>query len=323
MKIETIKKRIEITKRIREFFSQKNFLEVETPILSPDLIPEINIEVFKTEFIDPYRGKTELYLTPSPEIWIKKLLAEKYGSIFEITKCFRNCEQIGKLHNPEFTMLEWYKINADYIHSMDLTEELFRTLYSLIPGKTAAPTFLRMSMQEVFMKYAKINLAECLISKTLFLEAEAAGLSPGKEDTNEELFNRIFLSLIEPELPQEIPLFLYNYPQIIPSLSKKISGTPWTERWELYAGGMELANCYSEETDKDEIRLYFEKESKLKQNGIIPYKTDNYYADIFSKEYPDCSGVAMGIDRLIMFLTGIDSINGVIFFPLSDIVKNK
>ncbi len=320
MNIETVKKRSEIICGIREFFTGNGYLEVETPILSPFLIPEINIEVFGSEFVDPYKGNTPLYLTPSPEIWMKKILAEGYGSIFQICKSFRNCEQKGRIHNPEFTMLEWYTKDADYMDSIKTAEDLFAELYHFNPVKSLAPPFRRMSMEEAFAEFAGFDLASAISSESLFDKADSAGLSPNPDEDGEALFNRIFVSIVEPELPRNRPLILYDYPALVPALSKRIPETPWTERWELYAGGMELANCYSEETDPEIIRRFFEIEGKLKTAARIPHKTDPDYHRIFSPDYPVCSGAALGVDRIVMLFTEIESIDGVIFFPFSDMM---
>jgi lysyl-tRNA synthetase class 2 len=127
---EQVRKRSEITDKVRSFFKEKKYLEVDTPLLSPDLIPEPSIDIFKTEMINPFRGKCDLFLIPSPEIWMKKLLSQGSGDIFQICKCFRNSEQSGKHHNSEFTMLEWYKTGYSYMDNIRDTEEIYKYLFT-------------------------------------------------------------------------------------------------------------------------------------------------------------------------------------------------
>ena len=138
-------------------------------------------------------------------------------------------------------------------------------------------------------------------------------------ETWEELYHRIFLTFVEPALPTESPLILYDYPRKVPCLAKDIPDSPWKERWELYIDGIEIANCFSEETDPDKVERFFELEyaKKSASSSVVP-DIDRDFIEIFRSGYPKSSGVALGIDRLIMALTGQKSIEGVIFFPLSD-----
>ena len=126
MNINAAKARSLLYANIRNYFSERGYLEVETPTLSPDLIPEATIDNFGTTFINEFQGSREMYMLPSPEIFIKKLLASGSGSVFEISKCFRNCEQLGQSHNPEFTMLEYYTVGFDEKDSIALTQDMIR-----------------------------------------------------------------------------------------------------------------------------------------------------------------------------------------------------
>jgi elongation factor P--(R)-beta-lysine ligase len=323
MDIKIIARRSKIIGQIRSFFQTKGYLEVETPILAQELIPESTIEVFKTTFSSEFHGDRQFYLIPSPEVFMKKLIAEGAGDIFQITKSFRNSEQIGKDHNPEFTMLEWYTMKADYMDSIKITEALFN---SLITDKTPSwfkPPFIKKSIEEIFREYVSIDLIKCQPRAVLKAEAVNLGLNIEQTDTWEDIFNRIFLNFVEPKLPEDKPIVLYNYPKQILCLAKELKGTPWRERWELYVNRIELANCYSEETDSIKVKNLFETEyaKKVQNPGVIP-DIDSDYNLIFNRDFPDCSGVALGIDRLIMLLTGAPSIKGVILFPFSDIMKH-
>ncbi len=319
---EIIRKRSAIITKIRSYFQTNGYLEVETPILSPELIPESTIEVFETTFSSEFHGERQFYLIPSPEVFMKRLIAQGSGSIFQITKSFRNNEQIGKDHNPEFTMLEWYTIGSDYMDSIKRTEALFESLTNGNTPEWFRPPFLQKSIEEVFKEYVSIDLLKCQTKTLIRNEAVRLGLSPNKTDSWEDIFNRIFLSFIEPELPKGKPIVLYNYPRQIQCLAKEIKGTPWRERWELYVKGNEIANCYTEEIDRRKVKTFFEIEySKKAVSARVISDIDNKYYQIFDNNYPECSGVALGVDRLIMLLTRSTSIEGVILFPFSAMME--
>ncbi|MCK5153512.1 MAG: elongation factor P--(R)-beta-lysine ligase [Spirochaetales bacterium] len=322
MNIQNLRKRSALIGQIRSFFHTKEYLEVETPILSPELIPESTIEIFETTFSSEFHGERQFYLIPSPEIFMKKLIAKGFGNIFQITKSFRNSEQIGKDHNPEFTILEWYTMDANYLDSIETTENLFLSLINEDTPTWFKPPFFKKSIKEIFIEYVSIDLLKCQTKALIKSKAQNLGLQIDKTDTWEDIFNRIFLNFIEPELPKDKPIVLYNYPKQIVCLAKEIKGTPWRERWELYVNGIELANCYSEETDSNKVKNTLETEyiKKASTARVIP-DIDSEYNLIFNKDFPECSGVALGIDRLIMLLTGASAIDGVILFPFSDMVK--
>jgi lysyl-tRNA synthetase class 2 len=313
MKNEVMRARAETLAAIRSFFSDRGYLEVDTPQLAPALIPESMIATFSTEFSSPSHDTKGLFLVPSPEIWMKRLIAEGSGNLFQIGHCFRNAEQIGRTHNPEFTMLEWYTLGADYFDSADRTDELLGALSKGAPTGVRPPC-RRMSMAEAFDEIAGIDLAACMEIDLLKEVALRAGVAMPEPAQWEELFNALFLQLVEPELPQDRPLILYNYPSNIATLAKQIPDTPWSERWELYVDGIEVANCFTEETDPIRVAQYYRhEEARL---GTTSASSDKSFPALFSTGFPACSGVALGVDRLLMALLGIQDIQGVIFFPL-------
>lgn len=329
---EDIKKRNTIVQGIRNFFNSKDYLEVETPVLSPYLLPESNIEAFETTYYSYSRGTQQLYLTPSPEIFMKKLIAEGYGDIFQITKSFRNNEQMGRDHNPEFTMLEWYKMNVQAADNIPVTEELFAFLLNLAEEKNTSnrdvdtaslkPPFRRITMEEIFFAKTGIDLTTVQNFSALTEAALKKGYTlADRGETWETIFNRIFIQEVEPYLPVDRPLIIYNYPAKIECLAKNIPQTPWKDRWELYVGGIELANCYTEEINKKKVASILEQEylRKAACSKVIP-DFDNSFSNLFSDTYSPCSGVALGVDRLVRMFTGKDSLGGVILFPLSDII---
>ncbi|MDR0402308.1 MAG: hypothetical protein LBH35_01820, partial [Treponema sp.] len=265
MDLPLLETRARIIREVRAFFDEKNYLETDTPLLSPDLIPESCLEVFRTELVRPRGSRVpgqELYLVPSPEIWMKKLIARHGVSMYQICKCFRNGEQEGRLHNPEFTMLEYYTMDADYLDSLSLTEELFGRLLEKfhVPagglsgpsggGPNLAPPFYRITVEEAFRRWAGFSLAETAAGGTPALEAEARrlGLDPLPGLDVPALYDLIFIHAVENKLPKDRPVALMDYPGFVPCLAGEKTGPDGTvsrERWELYINGIELANCYS------------------------------------------------------------------------------
>ncbi|RKX93841.1 MAG: elongation factor P--(R)-beta-lysine ligase [Spirochaetes bacterium] len=332
MNREIIKARSGINKSIRNFFTEKGYLEVETPLLSPSLIPESTIEVFETEYHSLKRKPVSLYLIPSPEVFMKQLIADGIGDIFQLTKSFRNYEQSGKYHNPEFTMLEWYTMNASAADNIPITEELFERIIHdrgkagifspKIDPRHLTPPFRRMSMEELFFEKSGIDLAANLTLEVFRETARNKGYRINDADENwESVFNRIFLTEVEPFLPSDKPLIIYNYPSGIGCLAKDIPSSPWKDRWELYCSGVELANCYTEETDPQKAADLFKKEHRIKkQTSEVTPHYESVLNSIFKKSFPESSGVALGVDRLIQIFTGTDRLEGVILFPLSDIL---
>ncbi len=329
MDLETLQFRSSIIKKIRAFFDSRGYLELDTPALSPTLIPETCLEVFKTEYIPPSNSskseKTDLYLVPSPEIYIKKILSQHAIDVFQVSKCYRNTESTGRIHNPEFTMLEYYTMNANYNNSMSITEELFTNLLPPAPISIGndpwdflRPPFIRLTMDEAFEKYAGFPLSSCNNAKDLAKYAVHLGL----EDPNnnhflnwemDDLYELILVNNVEPQLIDSKPIFLTDYPAFVPCLAKD-KKPMWKERWELYVNGIELANCYSEETDEKKVKEYFDNEGALKNDtALIPHGLDSDYWKTF-QEFPECSGVAMGVDRLIAILGGYSSIESILPF---------
>jgi lysyl-tRNA synthetase class 2 len=332
--LELLYERAGVFREIRSFFDQRNYLELDTPLLAPDLIPETCLEVFETNYAPPPGSKTRsarpYWLIPSPEIWMKKLIARHRVSMYQICKCFRNGESTGRLHSPEFTMLEYYTMDADYRDSLALTEELFSRLLERRAETTLRPPFLRLSMEDAFVRYAGFSLFEAVEQGTLAAEARRLGLDPRPELDIPALYDLIFIHAVEPALPRDRVAALLDYPAFVPCLAQKSRDGRTVERWELYARGVELANCYSEARDPAEIRRYFEQEGREKtQSALVPHSIDDDYWKNFLPQnegsppdgkgqgFPRCSGVAMGLDRLLMVLFGRSSIDAALPFPMS------
>jgi lysyl-tRNA synthetase class 2 len=263
---------------------------------------------------------------------MKQLIASHHESIYQICKCFRNGESTGHLHSPEFTMLEYYTMEADYNDSLNLTEELFSFLMkqNQCENKRLKPPFIKMTMEEAFFEFAGFDLYKCaeLGSGAMAEECRKLGLESlsGTSFENgiseisislEMLYNLIFVHQVEPNLPKDKLVALMDYPAFVPCLAQKHKNGYAMERWELYADGLELANCYTEERNPEIVKQFFLSEQKEKQqNALINHHIDEDYWKIFS-DFPKCSGTAMGLDRLIMVMTGRSSIDSVLPFPMS------
>jgi lysyl-tRNA synthetase class 2 len=316
MDLEMLQKRAFIIRQARSFFDKKNYMELDTPLLCGNLIPESCLEVFETKRLFPHGSKKEsvpLWLIPSPEIWMKKIIAGHRVNVYQICKCFRNGESSGHLHNPEFTMLEFYTMDAGYMDSLSLTEELFAFLAQKTENPLLNPPFERITVTQAFEKWAGFDLfAEAEKQGGLEAQAKRLGLDPMPNLSTGALYDLIFIHAVEPNIKAQKPVALTDYPAFVPCLAKKSNDGRTVERWELYYNGIELANCYSEETDPQKVKEFFISESAQKgKTALVRHKTDHDYYKIF-ENFPRCSGVALGLDRLIMALTGRSTIDSVL-----------
>jgi len=322
-----LRQRAEALHLIRLFFRGLGYLEADTPLLAPFLIPEASLEVFRTRGARAGTVPSELYLIPSPELWLKRLLAEGSGSLFQLGRCFRNHEPASPLHEPEFTMLEWYTVGADYLQSMKVTESL---LAYLLDGLELAPTlsfrgrkldcrgpFRRLSMAQAFRDSLGLELGELSALEDLRERARSLGVLVAGGDSWADLFHKLFLSFVEPGLPADRPLLLFDFPAAVPTLARRKPGTPWAERWELYLAGIELANCYTEATDPQQVADFFRAQSEAKKEALEAHRVDRDLERILSERLPPCSGVALGVDRLLMILLARESVGAVNAFASS------
>ncbi len=310
--------------KIRRFFDDRDYLEVFTPTLSDTLIPEANIQNFQTRFENEFEGSKDLYMIPSPEIFMKRLLAAGSPSIYQISSCFRNSEQLGRIHNPEFTMLEYYTLAADEMDSIKITEDLMKEIAFEDTPSWAKPPFITMSVNEAMIKWTGVDLDKCQKKEVLRQEAIRLGQNPEKGESWDDIFNRIFLTYVETSLPTEHPVILTDYPMQIECLALQKEGTPYRKRWEMYINGTEVANCYAEETSPLKTEDYYQREyQKLiasRENTALPIP--DISSTFPSLEIPTSSGVAIGLDRLLMSLLGKDEIAPLLLFPLSDMIHD-
>ena len=339
--------RIKILRLMREFFWSLDFVEADTPIAIkyPGQEPYLNpIPVTihpPASFGEAERaGDTnsiihKMYLRTSPEYSLKKLLAAGYEKIFEIGKCFRDFESFGGNHNTEFTMLEWYRAPGKYQDIMDDVENLFKYIGRKLEIKKLRNREIeaaidcewdRLSMKEVWQKYIGVNLDDYVGVQNiepLRQLAVARGYQVSDSDAYEDIFFKIFLNEIEPHLGMEKPVFVYDYPARMSSLSRLCQqDNRYAERFELYIGGLELANAYGELTDADEQKVHSEKDRELRVKfgkEIWPVDPDFIAALVgLPAEALAQAGVALGVDRMVLLFTEAKDINEAIFQSISD-----
>lgn len=320
--------REQVIDTIRSFFKDQGFHEVSTPTLVPIPSIEPNLEVFQAKLRTSKGVKRDGYLIMSPEFSIKKLLAAGIGNCFEIAKCFRNEEEVSPLHNPEFTMLEWYRINADYTDVMRDFEDLFTKIVGgdklIYQGTTydISRPWPRISVAEAFKRYSSLD-TEILVDEKKLLDAgKTKGYKVDKNTTWEQMFYQIFLNEIEPKLrDSKKPAIIYDYPISQASLARKKESDPrFAERFEVFLAGIELGNCFSELTDANEQKKRFESDlAERKAQGRTDYPIDEDLIEALKSGLPQVSGIAVGVDRLVMLAADVPSVSDIMFFPGEEI----
>lgn len=304
--ISNLRQRAEIIKQLRQYFDERGFFHVETPILSHDIVVDRYLEPMSVE-----RENGPGWLQTSPEFAMKRLVASQADSIYQIARVFR-CGELGQLHNPEFTMLEWYCTNQSPFESMkflgDLVEEILER-----------PQTELLSYQQVFEKHLAIDphTAEIGVFRAIAKE-RGLDLSGFADETDRDLWLNLLLArLIEPELGSSRPQIIFDWPASQSALAIiRNNNPPVAERFEIYVDGIELANGYHELLDADELALRNSKVNKQRSaDGKRVLPESSRLLDAMRKGLPDCCGVALGVDRLVMLKIGATSIRDVIAFP--------
>lgn len=302
----TLKQRADLLAKIRAFMAARDILEVETPVLSRAGNTDPNLNSFVTTFHPvSARQSQHIYLHTSPEFAMKRLLAAGSGSIYQICRVFRNDEQ-GRLHQPEFTMLEWYRTGFDHHALMDEMADLLAAL--------GWPKLERRTYAEVFIAATGID-PHLAPDQQLQQQAADSGLH-GVHCSRSLLLDFLFSALVMPRLGVDKPLFVYDFPVCQAALSRiRPDTTPVAERFELFINGVEIANGFHELGDAAEQRRRFEADNRSRQQqnqSVVP--VDEYLLAALARGLPDCAGVALGIDRLLMQILGYDLIEKVVTF---------
>ncbi|HEX7476055.1 MAG TPA: EF-P lysine aminoacylase EpmA [Dehalococcoidales bacterium] len=298
-RLSNIKSKLErrtfISNGIRAFFSEQGFIEIDTPLRVPAVAPE--------QFITPFTSEG-WFLSTSPELQMKRVIAAGYKKIYQINHSFRKDER-GRYHNPEFTMLEWYRAGADYNQIIDDTERLVLELASRsgggpelhYQGRTIdlTPPWPRITVREAYLRWAGWD-------PTAIFEGQR--------------FDDDLVDKIVPHFAVDRPTIILDYPAECAALARLKPGTAGiAERAEIFIGGLEIANVYSELNDPVEQEKRFRLEMELMQKSGIPVAWPEKFIEAV-KQMPDCGGIAVGVDRLVMLLTDAASIDEVIAFPV-------
>lgn len=335
---DRIAKRSQIISEIRRFFMENGFLETDTPCLVKYPGMEPYLDVFKTKFESAFSKESmveqDMYLITSPEYALKKLLAGGLEKIFQITKTFRNKESFSDRHNPEFTMLEWYRAFASYEEIMDDTEALVKHVWQncgLYAGGggmiwngheiDVMSNWERLRVIEAFKNHAGVD-EETFFDLAAFSDlVKARGYAVGESPTFDDLFFTVFLNEIEPKLGMDKPTVLYDYPVSMAALSKRCArDVRFAERFEVYIGGLELCNGFTELNDPVEQKKRLLQEQKERQDmGKDRYDLDNKFINALKFGTPPSGGNALGVDRLIMLILGEADINNTMYFPYRDL----
>ena len=315
--VDLLERRSRFLDVLRRFFKDRHYLEVETPILSPYLIPEPSLEVFRTEVLTLEGKSRSAYLIPSPELWMKRLLVEGTGNLFQITKSFRNLEFAGRQHNPEFTLLEWYSLDHDYMDEITVIEDLLKAIGSIEGSQIIPLPLKRITVAQALYKALDLDLDGLMERQAMNDAARRIGHKVDEDDSWEESFQKLFVANVEPVIESMGSVVVTDYPKNVPTLAR--SEGAYSERWELYVDGTEIANCFTEEGCSDNLRGLFRLEERRKGRCRVPHPTDWGLINAIDKGLPPCAGVALGIDRLFMVLWDIKSIHQVLPFPFSEI----
>lgn len=310
--INTLKQRAAILRTIREFFYTRNVMEVETPSLSSASVTDVHLASFSTQFVGPgHAGGLPLYLQTSPEFAMKRLLAAGSGAIFQLCKAFRN-EEAGSHHNPEFTMLEWYRPGFDEFALMDEMDELMQLILDVEPAE-------RLTYQQAFEQVLSLDPLTATLSQLQALACDHGFADIAKNETNKDtLLQLLFCMKVEPTIGQTKPCFVYHFPASQAALAKicehdnRVAG-----RFELYYKNMELANGFNELTNaKEQAKRFDEDNAYRAANGLNHVPMDKRLIAALEHGLPQCAGVAMGIDRLVMLATEKETIKEVIAFDV-------
>jgi len=302
--LDALRLRARLYQQLRDFFQRRNVLEVETPLLGQAASTDVHLASLSVE-------AENKYLQTSPEFAMKRLLAAGSGAIYQICKSFRQGER-GKRHNPEFTMLEWYRPGFDHFQLMAEVAEL---LFSLLGERPVRQVRYRSAFAQVL----GID-PHCADTSQLAALAHQYTGYQADDDDRDTLLDLLMSQVVEPTLGRDELTFIYDYPASQCALAKvktDAQGTAVAKRFELYVDGIELANGYHELTDAVEQQRRFDVDlAERKHRGMPDVPADQKLVAALQSGMPDCAGVAMGLDRLLMLMAGSDSIRDVIAFPV-------
>lgn len=315
--LDVLKLRATLLARVRAFLANRGVLEVDTPLLSRYATPDPALQSFQTRYLGPGSAQGQrLYLHTSPEYFMKRLLAFGSGSIYQLAHVFRNGE-LGGRHNPEFMLLEWYCTTKDHFGLMDEIEAL---LAFVLDGISDCRPARRITYRDWFREHTGLDPGKDGLDQFRRFAQDKLGSVPATMDDNEldTWLDLLITHWIEPRLGKGA-LFVYDYPVSQAALARvRNDAVPVAERFELYLDGVELANGFHELADADEQaqRLYAENRVR-EQRGLEPVSIDENFLNALHSGLPDCSGVALGFDRLVMLAAALPDIQSAMVFSFS------
>lgn len=309
---------LQVKDAVNQFLKKQGYLEVELPVLSPALIPESYLEVFETQF-HYFKDHAKLYLTPSPELFLKRLLAYNIGNCYYLGKSFRNCEKSSSLHEFEFNMLEFYKVKTDYMGIADellkmlgfISKKIFKKDHIFFQGKKISfDRWEKISISQAFNKYAQINKKEIFDHK-LFIEKAKKKKYKVEGFTYEDLWSQVYATEVEPHLGTNgLPTLIYDYPKEFAALAKLNKDDQTAQRFEFYIGGIELGDCYTELVDwQDQEKRFIEEQKRRLRENKLYHPIDKGFIEALKYGLVDCAGIAIGFERLAMIFADLQSIN--------------
>lgn len=310
--IANLLKRAAIMAEIRRFFADRGVLEVDTPAMSQATVTDIHLFPFKTRFVGPGAAAgLDLYLMTSPEYHMKRLLAAGSGPIYQLCRSFRN-EEAGRHHNPEFTMLEWYRPHYDMYRLMNEVDDLLQQVLECDSAET-------LSYQQAFIRHLEVDPLSA--DKTQLREVAAklgVGDLANAEEDRDTLLQLLFMLGVEPKIGQDKPAFVYHFPASQAALAEiSTEDHRVAERFEVYFKGIELANGFRELTDSREQRQRFEQDNRRRAaRGLPQQPIDTNLLDALASGMPESSGVALGVDRLVMLALKAEQLSDVIAFAV-------
>ena len=310
--VKNLLTRAKLLAEIRRFFTDRGLLEVETPVLSEFGVTDVHLATFSTEFISPFGEQSKtLWLSTSPEYHRKRLLAAGSGPIFQIGKVFRN-EEAGNRHNPEFTMLEWYRPHFDMYRLINEVDDLLQQILECPPAES-------MSYQFAFQQYVGLDPLSADLSE-LVEKAEKHQLMGAENESRDTLLQFLFSTVVEPQIGQEAPVVVYHFPASQAALAQISSeDLRVAERFEFYYKGLELANGFHELSDAREQLRRFQQDNLQREKMGLPVRViDTRLLAALQAGIPNCSGVALGVDRVLMIAMGTESIKEVISFAIDN-----
>ena len=308
-KITFLKQKSELINQCRVFFLEKGYWEAETPIISRFASIEEHIDSVPAYPLGD--NKQSLYLVTSPEYFMKRLIAHGAGDCFQISKVFRQCE-IGDLHNPEFTMLEWYKMNCD-------TDQLIDEIDELISLILKTKGHQKITYHDLFRQYTDVELDEFTLAMLPKLAGASSAEVSDQMVTKQEGVDYVFSFLIQPQLGWDQLLFVTDFPKDQASLALINMDGKTAQRFEAFYRGVELCNGYAELVDSDLLSDRFDEiNQKRAILGKNTYEPDHELLNDLKGDFPPCCGVALGLDRLIMLALKQEKLSSVLAFPLEN-----